>query len=407
MRIVLAFAAALASGACSSPDDASGDFHLELVQAPTVVTPGTVTPQSVLVRVVNEDGTSIPGVPVTWSIRSGGGRLTPSADTSGVDGLAAAQWTPGLLAGSQAIGASIYDQPALKITIAADAFHADRIDAGAGGVCGLQGTATWCWVDGRNSNQTFRILSQVQAKTLALSDGNACVVDLGGVTYCYRYDRYNGSSDPDAYQSVTGLPAINAISSGDTYFCGLAVADGTPWCWGSTFFDANQLSTTLRLTSIAAGNNVGCGLAEDGAAWCWDSFEAPTLVPGGHTFRQISVGQFTACAIEAPARLFCWDPTGQAPVPMAGASPATIAMGFYTNLMNVQSGVMSFTADPSAAQITFNNLATFPFPAAQISGDDTPCLVALDGAVYCLGIHDNTHSIAYPYTWEAIPAPQP
>ena len=61
-------------------------------------------------KVVNGDGTAAPGVPVAWSIMSGGGFLSVSADTSGIDGLAAAQWTPGLVAGPQEIGAYIYDE---------------------------------------------------------------------------------------------------------------------------------------------------------------------------------------------------------------------------------------------------------------------------------------------------------
>lgn len=400
LRLHTALAIALGATACSSPDDTPGEVHLVLVQAPTVATPGSTTSLGVLVQVVNGDGTGVPGVPVVWSVRSGGGRIVASADTSGVDGLAAAQWTPGLATGSQAIGASIYDQQALTITVNTDAFHADRIDAGAGGVCGLQGTATWCWVRGRNNDQTFRILSQVQAKTLALSDGYSCVVDLVGETYCYRYDQYSGSTDPNASQSVTGLPPISAISSGDSYFCGIAIADDTPWCWSSNLV-ASQVSTTLRLSSIAAGNLVGCGLAVDSAAWCWVSFDPPSAVPGGHAFRQISVGINTACAIESPARLYCWNP-GQAPVAMAGASPAAIAMGYSTNLMNVQSSVLSFAVDPDAAQLTFNASATFPFPATQISGDDDPCLIAIGGAVYCLDMNYYTSN-----TWEAIPAPQP
>ena len=320
----------LTAAACSSPDDSSGDMHLVLVEAPETALPGSPVAHTLLVKVVNGDGISVPGIPVLWSIRSGGGRLSASADTSGVDGLAAARWTPGPVASPQQIGVSIYDQPAMTITVAPDAFRADRVDAGYRGVCGLQGTATWCWVYRRNNDQTFRILSQVQAKALALSDSYACVVDTAGLTYCYRYESYGGSLDPDAYQTVTGLPPIDTIASGDNYFCGLAVADNTPWCWtGAPFFGAVQVSPTLRLTSIAAGNYVGCGLDEDGAAWCWDSFDPPAAVPGGHAFRQIAVGAYTACAIEAPARLYCWD-RGQAPVSLPGASPAAIAMGLLS-----------------------------------------------------------------------------
>lgn len=404
LRLHTALAVALGALACSTPDDSSGDLHLVLVQAPESATPGADSALAVLVKVVNGDGTAVTGVPVNWSIASGGGTIRATADTSGVDGLAAAQWTAGLAAGSQQVAASIYGDEALKITISTPALHADKVDAGYGAMCALQGTVTWCWVKGRNSNQTVRVLSQVQAKELALGDDYLCVVDTGGVTYCRRTGRFSQAAPPDDYESVAGLPPLSAISSGDNYFCGIAVADLTPWCWRGNLV-ANQVSPTLRLTSITASTTgFGCGLAEDGAAWCWNG-DAPSPVPGGHVFRQISAGAINVCALEAPTRLYCWG-VGQAPVPMTGASPVGISMGFSRNLMSVQSGVMSFRVDPATAELTIYNAATFPYPALQISGDDNSCLIAYDGSVYCLGMNESFEQL-YFADWAGIPAPLP
>ncbi len=402
-RVVALLVVVATLAGCTSPDDGSGELHLQLVQGPDTVTPGTVIPQAIVVKVVDGDGGGVAGVPVTWSIGSGGGTLSASADTSGVDGLAGALWTPGLAASSQEVLASIYDQPALRITAPTAAFHADRMDAGWGGVCGIQGTATWCWVRGRNDNQTYRILSQVQAKTLALSDNYACVVDVAGATYCHTYGRFSQRTEPDEYRTITGLPPISEIASGDNYFCGIDAADRTPWCWTGGFFGANHVSATLALTSITAGNNYGCGLTDDGAAWCWTSFDAPVAVPGGHTFRQISVGIETACAIERPAVLYCWD-RDQAPLRMPGVSPAAVTMGYDLNLMNLQSGVRAFFDNAEAATISFVSGTDFPMPAVQMSGDDNSCVIALDGVVYCLGM-DFDGSDGYGTNWAAIPAP--
>ena len=89
----------------------------------------------------------------------------------------------------------------------------------------------------RYSNQTFRILSQVQAKTLALSDA---------IRVCRRswWSRHTATAMIDTTAPAIRTPTrpLRAFrrsmrsAAGDTYFCGLAVADGTPWCWGSTFF---------------------------------------------------------------------------------------------------------------------------------------------------------------------------
>ena len=41
--------------------------------------------------------------------------MKQSADTSGLDGLASAEWIPGLTESEQQISVSVYDQPALQI----------------------------------------------------------------------------------------------------------------------------------------------------------------------------------------------------------------------------------------------------------------------------------------------------
>ena len=182
MRIAMAllFATCLGGTACTSPDESSGDLHLELVQAPATMTPGSSAAQAILVKVVNGDGATVPGVPVGWSVISGGGRLTFSADTSGVDGLATAQWKPGLVAGLQAIGAYIYDQPALTITVKAEALRADKITTAYRSGCGLRGTAVYCWEYPSSTATVKRLVPERQVRDLALSLSYLCVLDQAG-----------------------------------------------------------------------------------------------------------------------------------------------------------------------------------------------------------------------------------
>ena len=398
MRPVYAVAALLASAACSSPDDASGDFHLELVQAPTTVTPGSVVPQSVLVRVVNGDGTSISGVPVTWSIQSGGGTLTPSADTSGVDGLATAQWTPGLATGSQAIGASIYDQPALTIAVNAAAFRADKIGTSYRAGCGILAGAAWCWDFGSATTATVsRVMSQVHARDIAMGSTFVCVLDESGAVLCHRWFL---NQNLDEVVGVSGLPALSAISGGNTSFCGISQVDRTPWCWRAGTWVGTQVSSTLQLTELSVGSSEACGLTAEGIAWCWG--EVPAPLPGGHEFRQLSVGLFKSCGIVAPAQLYCWDGTHPEPA-YFGISASQVAVGYSAGIVNAPLGATEFFSW-SIEPPQYNLGSTFPLPVVQLSSqDDMPCVIAFDAAVYCLGVNDNIEQV-YKSTWEAIPA---
>ena len=404
-RVVLAVAAALATAACSSPDDESGEMRLELVNAPASATPGGMATFPLIVRVVNGDRAPVAGVPVSWHVKTGGGTLRVSADTSGVDGLAAAQWRPGLLAGRQEVGVSIYDEPALTITVNTDAFRADKIVTSFRSGCGVRAGAVWCWSYGPwgDSASIRRVMSPIRARDVALNGSFLCVLDEAGAVHCQQWE---SNASPDQSVPVTGLPPMSSIAGGhDGPYCGLAEGDGTPWCWGRGTWTASQVSATLELSRISAGASGACGLTPTGNAWCWGIHSAePELLAGGHAFRDISVGLFTSCAIEAPAALYCWDTSNPVPVFMNGIDAAQVALGHSRNIYNGATGATGFYALPSE-QPQYYTIATLPLPARQVSaGDDTPCAIAYDHAVYCLGSQDNID--AGP-TWSAVVAPSP
>lgn len=312
--------------ACSSPDDASGDMHVVVVSAPEKATPGSLEFQSIIVRVVNGDGTAIPGVPVTWTVRSGGGRLRASADTSGVDGLASAQWVPGLLAGSQEIGAYLYDQPALVVAVNAEALHADKLASTFERGCGLQGTAVWCWRDDYPAQSTRRILSQYQARDVATTYQFGCILDSAGTAYCNR--AFEGG-DPQASSMISGLPPLKSLSGGARFFCGVALADDTAWCWQDFEMVARQESPSPALSRLSTGGTYACGLDSAGSAWCWTlPLGSPTLILGGHAFQSVSASDdgASACGIEG-ADLWCWL-SGALPLRVAAASTRQVALGW-------------------------------------------------------------------------------
>jgi hypothetical protein len=60
---------------------------------------GATLPNPLVAQVSTAQGEPVPGVPVTWSVTSGGGSLSPTTGTTDADGQARATWTLGTVAG--------------------------------------------------------------------------------------------------------------------------------------------------------------------------------------------------------------------------------------------------------------------------------------------------------------------
>jgi len=68
---------------------------------------GQALPSPLVVKVVDASGAGVQGVPVTWSVASGGGSVSPSSSTTDAQGLASTTWTLGLIADSNSATASV------------------------------------------------------------------------------------------------------------------------------------------------------------------------------------------------------------------------------------------------------------------------------------------------------------
>jgi alpha-tubulin suppressor-like RCC1 family protein len=83
-------------------------------------------------------------------------------------------------------------------------------------------------------------------------------------------------------------------------------------------------SATLMVSQVNAGVIHNCAVAADNHAYCWGynangqigdgttSFERvrPTAVAGGHSFRQISGGEYHTCGVTTENRAYCWGAGG-------------------------------------------------------------------------------------------------
>jgi hypothetical protein len=78
---------------------------VESGNAQTVVAGATLS-DSLLSRVVDQYGNAVPGAAVTWSVTSGGGTLTRTADVSTQTGMVSTKWTPAGTAGVAGVSVS-------------------------------------------------------------------------------------------------------------------------------------------------------------------------------------------------------------------------------------------------------------------------------------------------------------
>jgi alpha-tubulin suppressor-like RCC1 family protein len=75
----------------------------------------------------------------------------------------------------------------------------------------------------------------------------------------------------------------------------------------------------LRFQSISAGHHHTCGVAEDGAAWCWglnehgqlgdgtsEDARVPVRVAGGLAFQEVGAGRSHTCGVTTAERPHCW-----------------------------------------------------------------------------------------------------
>ena len=90
-----------------------------------------------------------------------------------------------------------------------------------------------------------------------------------------------------------------------------------------TFTGISNVTLAPGLQTMAGGLFANCGIATNGAAFCWGSnitgqlgapptgpHVGPMPVAGGLTFTQVSLGSFATCAVATSGALYCWgDPT--------------------------------------------------------------------------------------------------
>ena len=215
--------------------------------------------------------------------------------------------------------------------------------------CDLEsGGIAWCWGElGNNATTTVetkpvKVSTSLRFTSLTAYAHHVCGLTATGDAYCWgrNTDGQLGIGTDDAGTlvptAVVGGVKFKALSAGSVHTCGISTA-GTGYCWGGNTNAQGGHSTKPFVTSptavqgghtwasISAGTDNTCGVTTAGAGYCWgsdtrgalgnggaisgsslDTTAMPVLVAGGHTWKQISVGQFHVCGVTTANAAYCW-----------------------------------------------------------------------------------------------------
>jgi adhesin/invasin len=93
---------------------------------------GLTTPTAISVIVLDENGATIAGAPVTWGVLTGGGTVNSASSTTDANGVATITWTLGTKAGANTLQASLASGTSVTITATGVAGPATALSIASG-----------------------------------------------------------------------------------------------------------------------------------------------------------------------------------------------------------------------------------------------------------------------------------
>ncbi len=282
--------------------------------------------------------------------------------------------------------------------------------------------------------------------------GGRCALTSGGAAYCWGLDINSPDTALTLYQPrpLAGGLTFSAIAAGSAAACGITT-DLRGFCWGAGYLgdgrshfsrDPVLIAGGLTFRSLSAGkrnaansdNEHICGVAADGAAWCWGANDAgqlgsdatlpscnngeighdypcsavPVAVAGGLSFAAISAGGMHTCALTTNGTAYCWgDNTwGQLgdsstiahpkPAPVRGAPGFTAVTAGADHTCGLTSaGQVWCWGRNEGGELGLGSQDTMPHPApAPVASDQrfaaldaahTTCGLTPAGQAYCWG----------------------
>ena len=307
-------------------------------------------PGWLVVRVVDDRGEPLAGMPVSWSSEDETGRTIPVDRVTNQEGIARAIAVLGFTPGTQR-------------------FHA-RAE-------GFDDRATFELTAVRGP--VLRAVSLMNAS----SSDHMCALDADGRAWCwgqnYSGQLGDGTTEPgDVARPVLTTQRFRSIAGGYATTCAISL-DHALWCWGANqgwFGDDAGLfgngttegslvpvpaASGLAVVDIDIDGSLVCAVTTAGEAWCWGRIIGPagganTLMPvkveSSERWRDISVsGSDRACAVSLAFVVHCWaagaDGAQRAgiegdygvPQPVSGIPPVVeVTVGWWNQCGRLASG---------------------------------------------------------------------
>jgi alpha-tubulin suppressor-like RCC1 family protein len=223
------------------------------------------------------------------------------------------------------------------------------LDVLSGQVCGIGlDRGAYCWKPG-DASPRLVAAGRAFASIFASWDSD-CALTTDGAAFCWGRNTYGelglGFESRQAIEpvQVLGGHAFSTVVPGDLHSCGLAT-DGAAWCWGANWYGGlgtgDSTSSTepvavaggLRFVSLVTGFERTCGLTADGSAYCWGSYVlTPTLrFPGTH-FSSLTVDSpYGTCGVTTAGDIVCESTTAATarmrvhPLPQTSRRPSPSA----------------------------------------------------------------------------------
>jgi alpha-tubulin suppressor-like RCC1 family protein len=298
----------------------------------------------------------------------------------------------------------------------------------------------------------------ITPSSLVAGGNHFCGLTTEGNAWCWGDNTYGQLGDGttssqwgamSAPTQVGGGLKFASLAAGGSFTCGLT-SDGTAYCWGSNAYRALgnggssyyklgpfPVATNLKFTALTAGAEHACGIAKDGATYCWGNAyygqvgdgtvgyrtvptmvisqsapsPTPTAVPLPNRLASLSTGRGHSCGLTWNGSAYCWgwndfgqvgDGTRGAdrarPVAVAGNHVfVSISAGGFHTCGLTKAGAAYCWGSPSDGQLgdgTVNQLTAQTTPVAVLgglmfsavaTGSAHTCAITAAGEAWCWG----------------------
>lgn len=354
---------------------ASGTTTITTINRATVITgfsvidgpeiaiyPDVQTGQPVRIKVSNEFGAGVAGIPVTVSLSGGTALIGPvggtrlvgaktdpvTAVTDGTGTAIVRLWGGTTAPATGKVTVSVPGQSPTPLTVTT------IVPRKGEHTCMADQWSLRCWGDntrgqlgnGTTTSSTTPVPVTLGSLTLGANSSvsqegfgdHTCLTDVSGDAYCWGSNSAGqiGDStytDRNVPTRVRTSVKFTKVVTGGEHSCGLT-AGGEIWCWGYNW--AGQLGdgtfstrrampgrvvapTGVLFSDVSAGTNHTCGGTQGGAWYCWGvntwgqlgdgttlSAPLPVLAAGGTPFAQVVAGEAHSCGRTAAGDASCW-----------------------------------------------------------------------------------------------------